>query len=124
MTRASTSPRRRRTSPRPPMRRSTARRTACWTGRAARRWASGCGSSPQSPPGLNKIYKDLNAKGLKVYAVDLEEPKEKIQPVAAKVLPDLTVLMDENSTVSKMYGVSGIPRTVVIGKDGKVKKVF
>jgi peroxiredoxin len=87
-------------------------------------WATWCGPCMQSLPGLNKIYKDLNAKGLKVYAVDLQESKEKIQPVAAKVLPDLTVLMDENSEVSKKYGVSGIPQTVVVGKDGKVKNVF
>jgi peroxiredoxin len=87
-------------------------------------WATWCGPCRASLPGLNKIYKDLREKGLKVYAVDLEEPKETIQPVAAKLIPDLTVLLDEDSAVSKKYGVSGIPQTVVIGKDGRIKKVF
>ncbi|MDB5321316.1 MAG: thiol-disulfide isomerase-like thioredoxin [Phycisphaerales bacterium] len=87
-------------------------------------WATWCGPCKASLPGLNKIYVDLKEKGLKVYAVDLEEPKETIQPVAAKLIPDLTVLLDENSAVSKKYGVSGIPQTVVIGKDGRIKKVF
>jgi len=34
------------------------------------------------------------------------------------------VLLDERSEVAEKYGVSGIPQTVVIGRDGKVKKVF
>jgi peroxiredoxin len=87
-------------------------------------WATWCGPCRAALPGLNQIYKDLREKGLKVYAVDLEESKETIQPVAAKLIPDVPVLLDENSAVSKRYGVSGIPQTVVIGKDGKVKKVF
>ena len=58
--------------------------------------------------------KDLREKGLKVYAVDLEESKETIQPVAAKLIPDVPVLLDENSAVSKKFGVSGIPQTRVI----------
>jgi peroxiredoxin len=87
-------------------------------------WATWCGPCRASLPGLNTIYREFKAKGLKVYAVDLEEGKETIQPVASKLIPDLTVLLDEKSAVSKKYGVSGIPQTVVIGKDGKVKKVF
>jgi thiol-disulfide isomerase/thioredoxin len=87
-------------------------------------WATWCGPCRESLPGLNKIGKELAPKGLKVFAVDLEEPKDTIQPVAAKLIPDLTVLLDEKSDTAKAYGVSGIPQTVVIGKDGKVRKVF
>jgi cytochrome c biogenesis protein CcmG/thiol:disulfide interchange protein DsbE len=87
-------------------------------------WATWCGPCRASLPGLNKIYKELQGKGFKAFAVDLEESKEKIQPVKAQLIPDIPVLLDEKSEVAKQYGVSGIPQTVVIGKDGKVKKVF
>ena len=87
-------------------------------------WATWCGPCRASLPGLNKIYKELQGKGLKAYAVDLEEGKEKIQPVKAQLIPDVPVLLDEKSEVAKQYGVTGIPQTVVIGKDGKVRKVF
>jgi thiol-disulfide isomerase/thioredoxin len=87
-------------------------------------WATWCGPCRASLPGLNKIYKELQDKGMKAFAVDLEESKETIQPVAEKLIPDIPVLLDEKSEVSKKYGVSGIPQTVVIGKDGKIKKVF
>jgi len=87
-------------------------------------WATWCGPCRQSLPGLNALYKEKREKGMKAFAVDLEEPKETIQPVAAKLIPDLPVLLDEKSEVSKLYGVSGIPQTVVVGKDGRVKKVL
>jgi len=34
------------------------------------------------------------------------------------------VLMDSDGKVAESYGVEGIPTTVVIGTDGKVRKVF
>ena len=87
-------------------------------------WATWCGPCRASLPGLNAMYKELKEKGMAAFAVDLEEPKETIAPVKAKLIPDVPVLLDEKSEVAKKYGVSGIPQTVVIGKDGKVKKVF
>ena len=61
---------------------------------------------------------------MSVFAVDLEESKEQVQPVKEKLIPDVPVLLDEKGDVGKLFGVGGIPQTVVIGKDGKVKKVF
>jgi peroxiredoxin len=87
-------------------------------------WATWCGPCRASLPGLNTLHKELAPRGLQTFAVDLEEPKDTIRPVAAKLCPDLTVLLDDDSAVAKKYGVSGIPQTVVIGRDGKVKKVF
>ena len=87
-------------------------------------WATWCGPCRASLPGLNKIYKEQKDKGMKAFAVDLEESKETIQPVAEKLIPDIPVLLDEKSEVAKKYGVNGIPQTVVVGKDGKIKKVF
>jgi peroxiredoxin len=87
-------------------------------------WATWCGPCRASLPGLNKIHKELKEQGLQTFAVDLEESKDVVQPVAAKICPDIPVLFDEDSAVAKKYGVSGIPQTVIIGKDGKVKKVI
>jgi thiol-disulfide isomerase/thioredoxin len=86
-------------------------------------WATWCGPCKVSLPGLNKMYKELKGQGLRAFAIDLEETKEQVQPVAAQLIPDVPVLLDEKSEVAKAYGVTGIPQTVVVGKDGKVKKV-
>ena len=87
-------------------------------------WATWCGPCRASLPGLSKIYEDLNPKGLEVYAIDLEEPREKVQQSVDQLKLKMPVLLDEKSTVSKNYGVHGIPHTVLIGKDGKIAKVF
>ena len=87
-------------------------------------WATWCGPCRASLPGLNKIHKELKDQGLQTFAVDLEESKDVVQPVAAKLCPDIPVLFDDDSVVAKKYAVSGIPHTVVIGKDGKVKRVI
>jgi peroxiredoxin len=87
-------------------------------------WATWCGPCIASLPGLNAIHKELKDKGLQTFAIDLEESKDVVQPVAAKVCPDIPVLLDEDSAVSQKYAVNGIPHTVVIGKDGKVRKVI
>ena len=88
-------------------------------------WATWCGPCVQALPHLNKLYEDKKAAGLKVLAVSVDDEKEKVAPfVAAKKLT-MTVLFDnDEQKVAEKYGVQGIPQTVVIGKDGTVKKVF
>jgi peroxiredoxin len=87
-------------------------------------WATWCGPCVASLPHLDKIYQDHQKAGLKVFAVDLREAREKVQQfVDAKNL-SIPVLMDTDGAVAKLYFVQGIPQTVVIGKDGKVKKVL
>ena len=66
----------------------------------------------------------MKGSGLKVYAIDLQESKELVQPVAGKLIPDVPVLFDDKGEAAKVYLVESIPQTVVIGKDGKVRKVF
>ena len=88
-------------------------------------WATWCGPCVASLPHLNKLYEDKKEAGLKVLAISVDEDKTKVPPfVAAKKLT-LTVLLDnDEQKVAEKYGVMGIPQTVVIGKDGTVKKVF
>jgi thiol-disulfide isomerase/thioredoxin len=87
-------------------------------------WATWCGPCQMSLPMLNKLYKERRDAGLKAYAVDIEEPKETVQPVAQKLIADVPVLLDEKGDSARAYKVGGIPQTVVVGKDGKVRKVF
>jgi thiol-disulfide isomerase/thioredoxin len=87
-------------------------------------WATWCGPCRASLPSLNALHKELKPKGLQTFAVNLEETKDIVQPVAAKLCPDIPVLFDEDSKVGQSYGVNGIPHTVVIGKDGKIRRVI
>jgi peroxiredoxin len=87
-------------------------------------WATWCGPCVQSLPHLDKLYQDRKDKGLKVFALNQEEEKAKVQEFVTSKKLTIPVLLDVKGDAGEKYKVSGIPQTVVVGKDGKVKKVF
>ena len=88
-------------------------------------WATWCGPCIQSLPHLNKLYEDKKGAGLKVFAVSVDEDKAKVPPFVESKKLTVTVLLDnDEQKVAEKFGVQGIPQTVIVGKDGTVKKVF
>jgi len=87
-------------------------------------WATWCGPCVASLPHLNKIYKEFEKDGLKVYALNQREAKEKVADFIKDKTLTIPVLLDKEGNVAKQYLVTGIPQTVVIGKDGVVKKAI
>jgi peroxiredoxin/outer membrane lipoprotein-sorting protein len=87
-------------------------------------WATWCGPCVQSLPHLDKLYKENSSKGLKAFAVDLQEEKEKVKTFVEKKGWTLPVLLDSGGATAAAYKADAIPETVVIGKDGKIKQIF
>ena len=77
-------------------------------------------------PHLQKIYDDadLKEKGLKVYAVNLREDKSKAADFCKQNNLSFPVALDKMGAVGGKYLIHSIPTTVVVGRDGKIKKVF
>jgi peroxiredoxin len=59
-----------------------------------------------------------------VFAVNLKEDADTVKPFVKRKGWSLPVLLDLDGDVAKAYLANAIPETVVIGKDGVVKKVF
>lgn len=87
-------------------------------------WATWCGPCRASLPHLNQLYNDMKEKGLQVFAIDEQEDKKDVQAFVTESKLTVPVLLDSDGKAGGQYGVTGIPQTVVIGKDGKVKKVI
>jgi thiol-disulfide isomerase/thioredoxin len=87
-------------------------------------WATWCPPCRESLPHLDALNKDLAPKGLKVYAVNLQEEKPKVQDYITKNKLAFPVLLDTQGKVAMEYKANAIPQTVVVAKDGTVKKVF
>jgi peroxiredoxin len=87
-------------------------------------WATWCGPCVASMPHLEELHKEKSKDGVKVYAVNLREDKEKVQGFLTSKNFTLPALLDTEGAVAEQYKVQGIPQTVVIGKDGVVRKVF
>jgi peroxiredoxin len=87
-------------------------------------WATWCGPCKASLPDLDKMNTELSPKGLKFYAIDLQEDQPTIEKLLKTTGWNFPVLLDTDGAVAKKYKCKGIPQTMVIGKDGTLKKVF
>ena len=86
-------------------------------------WASWCAPCRESLPHLGKLHAEKR-DGVKVFAVNLREDKAKVEAFLKSQNVDLPVLLDSDGAIADKYNVVSIPQTVVIGKDGTVKKVL
>jgi peroxiredoxin/outer membrane lipoprotein-sorting protein len=87
-------------------------------------WATWCGPCREALPHLQKLQRDLGPQGAKFFAVNVEEPKEKAAEFVREQKLELRVLLDEKGETGKAFGVSGIPQTVVIGKNGAIQRIL
>jgi thiol-disulfide isomerase/thioredoxin len=89
-------------------------------------WATWCPPCRASLPHLNAIHndKELAEKGLKVYAVNLREEKKTASDYVKQNNLTFPVALDKSGGVANKYLVQGIPTTVVVGRNGKIAKVF
>lgn len=88
-------------------------------------WATWCPPCRKSLPHLQKVSADkaLADKGLVVWAVNAQEEKAKVEKFMTDNKYTFHVPMDPGKAM-KEYKVQGIPTTIVVGRDGKVKNVF
>jgi peroxiredoxin len=89
-------------------------------------WATWCPPCQESLPhlqdaSLNSSWAD---RGLVVWAVNCQEPSDRVESFLDGHHYSFTTLLDGDGTVMSDYGVSGIPMTVIIGRDGRVADTF
>jgi peroxiredoxin len=87
-------------------------------------WATWCGPCRAALPGLQKEHVSLSPQGLKVIAVNVGEEADTVKTFIEKNKYTFAVVLDTDNAASGRYLVKGIPQTVVIGRDGKVRSVI
>jgi thiol-disulfide isomerase/thioredoxin len=86
-------------------------------------WATWCPPCRAALPILAEVTSSYEAKGVKFFAIDLKEDPSKISAFLEKQGLKVNVALDKDGKAAKMYGVEGIPQSVIIGKDGVVRVV-
>ncbi len=92
-------------------------------------WASWCGPCRRENPNVVKVYNKYKQAGFDVFSVSLDKPNGKTRWVDAIQKDKLTWpnhvsdLQFWNSAPARTYGVSGIPKTFLIDKDGKIAEI-
>ncbi|MBX2892187.1 MAG: AhpC/TSA family protein [Saprospiraceae bacterium] len=89
-------------------------------------WASWCGPCRRANPHVVEVYHKYKDKGFDVFSVSLDKQdgKEKwVQAIKQDGLVwdnHVSDLQYWNSAPAAVYGVRGIPKTFLIGRDGKI----
>jgi peroxiredoxin len=86
-------------------------------------WASWCGPCRKEMPNVVAAYAKYKAKGFEIYGVSLDMDKPKWEEAIAKdgiTWLQVSDLKAWDCAAAKLYGVQGIPYTVLLDKEGKI----
>jgi len=86
-------------------------------------WATWCGPCRQEMPILESIYKKYNKMGFTLLGVNVEPDSKPAEDWLKATPVSFPILFDTKSEVSKMYGVNGMPTTVIVDRKGTVRFV-
>jgi peroxiredoxin len=84
-------------------------------------WATWCGPCRQEMPLLDALYKRYRDAGFVLLGVNVDDSPDKARTMARGLGVSFPVLFDANKAVSRSYQVSGMPTTVIVDRDGKVR---
>ncbi len=81
-------------------------------------WQIGCSSCKLEMPAMDGLYQKYRRKGLEVLAVNVGQKKEVVRTFAAELRVTYPLLIDADGKGAAVYGVTDVPRTYVIDRNG------
>src|SRR5579862_368778 len=86
-------------------------------------WGTWCGPCRTAIPHLNELVRTQKGKNVEFYSISLGDTKADLERFLAKNELDTNIVLDDRSATSNAYNVHIVPRTVLVGADGKVAAV-
>jgi thiol-disulfide isomerase/thioredoxin len=84
-------------------------------------WASWCGPCRQEFPALDQIYAKYKPMGFALVAINVESEKADAERFLGATPVSFPILFDPDNKVSGSYGVSAMPTTVLVDRQGRVR---
>ena len=85
-------------------------------------WASWCGPCRMEVPALDKHWAKLRTRDVVILGISIDDKKAAATDFLDRYPVDYPMLLDEaGGTVANTWGVSSIPATILIDKDGVVQ---
>jgi cytochrome c biogenesis protein CcmG, thiol:disulfide interchange protein DsbE len=84
-------------------------------------WQIGCSSCRLEMPAMDGLYGQYRRKGLEVLAINIGQKKETVKAFAAELGLSYPILIDMDGKSAALFGVSDLPRTYVIDRNGVVR---
>jgi len=87
-------------------------------------WATWCNPCRVEMPHLQKIYAQYKDIGFTVLGVNIDKNKTKAHKMARNLGAKFPILFDNTQKVSKLYAIKTMPLTLLVDRDGKVRKIY
>jgi thiol-disulfide isomerase/thioredoxin len=87
-------------------------------------WATWCVPCRAEMPSLERLYRAMGPRGLRVIAVSVDDGSadDKIRDFVGQYGLTFTVLHEGSGEIEQRLQTSGVPETFVIGRDGVIRK--
>ncbi|KZL91481.1 TlpA family protein disulfide reductase [Clostridium magnum] len=83
-------------------------------------WATWCPPCKAEMPEIEKLYQETKNSDLVILAVDIGEPLSDVKTFIDQNNYNFKVLLDSNQKVAAQYGISAIPTSFFIDKEGNI----
>lgn len=85
-------------------------------------WASWCKECRIEMPSMQRLYEKMQGREFQMVTILYREDPEKAMAYMKANGLTMPVLLDEGNKTSYSYGVTGVPETYILDKEGIVKK--
>lgn len=87
-------------------------------------WTTWCKPCIRAVPETIEVVESYREKGVVLYPINQRESPNRVRSFMKVHRWNVPMAMDSNGITSRRYAVNTIPRTVLIGKDGKIKTIY
>ena len=89
-------------------------------------WATWCPPCVEEMPSMEKLYQKFKGQNFEILAVSIDEPGLKVvAPFMKKSNLTFPALIDSEGAIKAVYGITGIPESFIIDKQGNlIKKII
>ena len=84
-------------------------------------FATWCGPCREEMPGMERMFRTHQDKGLVVLAVNMEENAKTVRPFVQQLKLSFPIVLDTEGAVTRDYGVRALPVSFLIGRDGHIR---
>jgi peroxiredoxin len=84
-------------------------------------WASWCGPCRQEFPALDEMYRKYKPMGFTMVGINVETEKTDAERFLGMRPVSFPILFDPDNSVSGSYGVSAMPTTVLVDRQGRLR---